>query len=315
MSSPRTLASVTAPLNCDCVEVGPDGGEVFVGMYNYDEQSSVRGGGFLMMQTRGDIVHTHTSPDFGVLDAVWASFPDHSKSCIFMACSDGMLRVFDSVSSTVVFSTPVTNNAGTAANTENILMAVSTNSNLSAVISAKGQLVVLDKKNFTSVLNVPNAHDPVIESWTCALAPEAGTVATGADDCCLKLWDIRSGENTLINKKSHQTGVTTLKFMSDTELLTGSYDERIRRFDIRNLSQPITEVRSIGGIWRIKPHNELLFVAACYGGCQVVSLDDFRPVSGPFIAHNSMAYGISPINDNTAISCSFYDRAIQIWQF
>lgn len=307
MSSPTTIKSVSAPLNCDSVETGPNGA-IFVGMYNYDEASSVRGGGFLLLDNSGDITYTYTDTQFGCLDAIWLN-----ESFVKMACSDGIMRVLDSDSKTIRSETPVTKNAGSAENTENILMAISANTHNTAVISAKGQLIVLDEHMNITMDAV--AHDPVMESWTCALAPESGLVASGADDCCLKLWDIRTAENVMTNRRTHLTGVTTLKFMSDTELLSGSYDERIRRFDIRNLNQPITEVRSIGGVWRLKPLNDLLYVAACYGGCQIVRLDDFTPISAPYTQHKSMAYGISPINSSTAISCSFYDRIIHMWQF
>jgi WD40 repeat protein len=309
MRTPKVVKSITAPSNCDSIEVGKD--KVFVGMYNYDESSSVRGGGYLLLDRDGDIVVTELNENFGCLDAVW-----RSDNLVATACSDGYIRTIDSANGAIVETIGLTESPGSAERTDNILMALSDNGTHIAAISAKGQLVILDGSHGEAVMDIPAAHDPVIESWTCALGPkECNLVASGADDCCLKLWDVRSGTNVMTNKRSHQTGVTTVRFMSETELISGSYDERIRRFDIRNIIQPVTEEKSIGGVWRLKPCDDLLFVAACYGGCQVVALDTFKPVCEPHLEHKSMAYGISPINSSRAMSCSFYDHLIQVWQF
>jgi WD40 repeat protein len=66
-------------------------------------------------------------------------------------------------------------------------------------------------------------------------------VASGGDDNLLKLWDIRMSEPVLINK-SHGGGIVRLRMMND-QIWTGSYDEMLRIFDKRKLSESIECVK------------------------------------------------------------------------
>ena len=301
-----TFAKYTAPYNCDAVEISPNKESVFVGMYEYEESSSSREGGFLMMNSQGELEQTLTTVDYGCLDAKWTSDTE-----IVIACSDGIIRTYSTVSKSIVAEVALVDSP-TSANTANILMTIDVEAETTAAISAKGQLSLL--RNNT-ILSQWEAHSPVIESWTCALNKEATIVATGSDDCCLKFWDTRSEELIFSNSKSHRMGTTCIEFIRENEVLSGSYDDRIRKFDMRNLTQPIIEYKSIGGIWRMKPIDNILLVAACYGGCQVINFDDFTPIVAEYTLHESMAYGIGALSKNTAVSCSFYDKQILYWNY
>jgi diphthamide biosynthesis protein 7 len=133
----------------------------------------------------------------------------------------------------------------------------------------------------------------------------------------MKVWDARSSDLVHQDKRSHSMGVTCLEFLSDNIILTGSYDERIRKFDLRNPSVPLVEFKSIGGIWRLKPCEKYLLVAACYGGCQILAEDEcsYKYVVPEYKGHDSMAYGIASLGEGKAVSCSFYDRSVQFWSF
>ena len=304
---PYTIKRYTAPHNCDSVEVNPSKSRAFVGMYEYEESSASRGGGFLIMSSEGELVHNHSTPNYGCLDAKWISDSD-----IAFACSDGLIRTYSTFSNSVSSEVPVVPHPSPT-NTANILMTIDVVKETTAVITAKGELILVKEGQ---VVTRWEAHSPIIESWTCALRPDANLVATGSDDCSLRFWDTRSQELVLSNTKSHRMGTTCIEFLGESEVLSGSYDDRIRKFDLRNLSEPILEFKSIGGIWRLKPtESNHLMVAACYGGCQVVDLTDFSPVVSRYVEHESMAYGIDSISADTGVSCSFYDKQILYWKY
>ena len=310
MLEPRTVHSVNLPHNCDSVEINTARDRVFVGMYEYEESSFSRGGGFAMLDREGRVRHTHVNKDWGALDACWNA----NNDTIVMASSDGIVRVYDCTdmdNPTCVRETRAVETPGSD-KTENILMAIDVKGDMWCTITAKGELAFFRTGNLISRID---AHSNVIESWACALSHDTTMAASGSDDCALKIWDTRTNELAMQNTKSHMMGTTCLEFISDTEILTGSYDDRIRRFDLRNIKEPVTERKSIGGIWRLKPLEDRLFVAACYGGCSVVDIGDFRPIVSEYTKHESMAYGIGALDHNYAVSCSFYDKLVSYWDF
>ena len=301
--------AISAPFNCDSVEVNDSLDTVFVGMYQYEESTLERGGGFLITNSNGDIL-AEGNHDFSCLDAKWID-----TTTIALACSDGVLRVLNTERNEITSNLPVVD-LPSSADTSNILMTVDSVLDCTATITAKGKLCIV--KDFLTLESSWQAHSDVMESWCCALSPTAQLVASGSDDCCMKVWDVRSSDLVHLDKRNHSMGVTCLEFLSENIILSGSYDERVRKFDLRNPSVPISEFRSIGGIWRLKPYKNLLLVAACYGGCQVLTetnSETYVPVVPEYKGHDSMAYGIGCLGDSSAVSCSFYDKSIQFWSF
>ena len=86
------------------------------------------------------------------------------------------------------------------------------------------------------------AHD--LEAWAVAFALDEGgrVVATGADDAAFKGWDVRSGLDApvFVNRRAHAAGVTCVApSPHDAHVIaTGSYDDRVRLWDVRNLARP-----------------------------------------------------------------------------
>jgi WD40 repeat protein len=296
-----TLQTLSTPFNCDCVEINPTRRDrALIGMYEYEESSASRGGGFLLVDRDGAVTDSVTGPDWGVLDAQW--FDDE---IVLMACSDGVIRRW---SRSGLSEFPVEEPGGGVGS---ILMTVDLcpATGRAVTISAKGRVSLLSPDG--AVTGTWEAHSPVIESWMAAVRGD--TVVTGSDDCSLRVWDARSQSLVAQNTRTHGAGTTVARFLSDTTILSGSYDERIRRFDLRNLASPVEEVRSIGGIWRLKPFHDLLLVAACYGGCEIRSLADLSPAGGPYTEHESMVYGIDCFERDRVVSCSFYDKSVRFW--
>ncbi len=171
------------------------------------------------------------------------------------------------------------------------------------------------------------------EVWAACFTTHEHVVLTGGDEGYLKIWDIRSGTSLPIQTLSQtfEAGVTVLSPHPRQEHLfaCGSYDETMAVMDLRFVSSsqaPKLLCHSDplgGGLWRLKwhPHDDTrLLVAAMHGGCRVVEVGETIQVQQKFIHHKSMAYGAdwlvyqSPSRKiQAAVSCSFYDQAMYVW--
>nr|GMC75688.1 diphthine methyltransferase homolog [Ipomoea batatas] len=177
------------------------------------------------------------------------------------------------------------------------------------------------------------AHD--FEVWAASFdIHQPQLVYTGSDDCKFSCWDSRDDPSKLVfqNTKVHTMGVCCIaKNPSDPNtLLTGSYDEHLRIWDVRSISRPVNE-KSIslhGGVWRIKYHPVvpgIVLTACMHNGFAVVNVERDEPeVMETYKKHGSLAYGadwqrgslcMEGKRENTAIAtCSFYDRLLHIWK-
>eukprot|EP00002_Diphylleia_rotans_P020222 TRINITY_DN3923_c0_g2_i3.p1 TRINITY_DN3923_c0_g2~~TRINITY_DN3923_c0_g2_i3.p1 ORF type:complete len:161 (+),score=27.17 TRINITY_DN3923_c0_g2_i3:513-995(+) len=151
-------------------------------------------------------------------------------------------------------------------------------------------------------------------------------ILTGADDCLLKGWDARSTKTrpTFVSKR-HEMGVCSI-MSHPTEcnvIATGSYDEHLRLWDVRNFKVPMIEQKLSGGVWRIKwnPCDPLqMLVATMQDGFKVVAFKDSTfQHEGAVVQHMqkqaSLAYGVGYRSCGSWVAgCSFYDRAFHLWQ-
>eukprot|EP00929_Paragymnodinium_shiwhaense_P015049 TRINITY_DN123056_c0_g1_i1.p1 TRINITY_DN123056_c0_g1~~TRINITY_DN123056_c0_g1_i1.p1 ORF type:complete len:355 (-),score=71.58 TRINITY_DN123056_c0_g1_i1:19-1083(-) len=187
------------------------------------------------------------------------------------------------------------------------------------------------------------AHDA--EVWFVEAAPggEEALLLTGADDCMLKLWDLRAAPAAgpvAKNSKAHEAGVLAAAFRpaDSNAFVTGSYDERLRLWDLRNLAHPVTTGSRCGdGTYRIRwDASGHIFVASmragvliCDGG--VAGVADSGPSlevlmrhghgQGSDEAEEGIAYGLSvqpaagcqSSSSFRVASASFYDKSIQVW--
>ena len=176
------------------------------------------------------------------------------------------------------------------------------------------------------------AHD--FELWTtCFDLHQPQLVYTGSDDCKFCCWDMRDNPSKMVfqNSMVHKMGVCCIaKSPSDPNtILTGSYDECLRVWDLRSISRPINEISVClgGGVWRIKHHpfvSGLVLAACMHNGFAIVNIEGEKPeVVETYNQHGSLAYGADwqkekllpggKTKSTVLATCSFYDRLLRIW--
>src|SRR5437667_11010068 len=116
---------------------------------------------------------------------------------------------------------------------------------------------------------------------------------------------------------SHDAGVVSILPISETLVLTGSYDNSLRAFDYRNLKKPISSINLDGGVWKLlaRPSSVSGSLLACCmqtGACTVnlniTSLSLQRQGLFEPKEDNRLIYGASWQSENIAALCSFYEK-------
>ena len=203
-----------------------------------------------------------------------------------------------------------------------------------------------------SLVSQWRAHD--LEPWSVSLDKSAPHLLySGADDSLLLGWDLRAPTDraslevpasppegdwepsrVFLNRRAHEAGVCCVRTHASRpeHLVSGSYDERVRVWDKRNLGRPLVvhEVEAGGGVWRLEwcAWDPAMAVAACmYGGCKALGLRldaGAVDVVAQYKGHGSIAYGadfLPPLAEVGAsdgvdvVSCSFYDNQVHGWTF
>ena len=174
---------------------------------------------------------------------------------------------------------------------------------------------------------VEGAHD--LEMWAIAFdATRADVLYTGADDCAFKAWDLRDASRAqMVNRKTHCAGVTCVvpSPRDENTVVTGSYDDHVRLWDVRSMKSPVSELNVGGGAWRCRwhPTRNALACAAMGGGAVLVDVDD---ASGAlkevftYDEHESIVYGADWVqldgdddSSDVLVTCSFYDKSVRCW--
>jgi len=183
------------------------------------------------------------------------------------------------------------------------------------------RIIVSDSKGKVHVYkysesNTESTHEYTghgYEAWTCCFsASDSNLIYSGGDDCSLNCYDLRMDGVARKNTKIHTMGVTAMLADRNSEhcLFTGSYDERLRCWDERNLKRDVWEANVGGGVWRIKQKDDKLLIGAMHGGFVVVQGQD---IIKRYTEHESLAYGADWISSDVAATCSFYDHVLNVW--
>ncbi|CAF4954176.1 unnamed protein product [Pieris macdunnoughi] len=194
------------------------------------------------------------------------------------------------------------------------------NGNTSVIVSDSAGNVTLWKVDDTlEKVGEWQAHG--YEAWIAAFNYwNLDVFYTGGDDCVLKCFDRKSPDVVMTNR-SHEAGVTAIRSHVDVEhqLLTGSYDEKVRLWDARQMKRCLTETNVGGGVWRLKwhPNRKSVILAACmYGGFRLLRAEDTIEILYEYLEHESIAYGADWKFENKELSmvatCSFYDCNLRV---
>ena len=135
------------------------------------------------------------------------------------------------------------------------------------VSTQQGSVIVYQLNNqneFSEILHINNAHVMLGECmpvWITCFDPHSkNTLVTGGDDCMMKLWDLRQGDQPTHNNKVHNAGVTSAQWhpVDEHVFASGSYDENLRVWDHRAMRSPISEIH-VGNGWKSKSINILQY--------------------------------------------------------
>ncbi|BBN10762.1 diphthine methyl ester acylhydrolase [Marchantia polymorpha subsp. ruderalis] len=268
-------------------------------LYLYSAEKTAEGGSSDLSLTQ--IFHTETS---GVFDICWRPWSDgSSRPCLAQASADGTLRLHE-LQDDPTSSAAELHETSRADVSSSMCLFVDWAPN-----SCEPQLAVSHSDGSLSVIDVGQADPQVISSWA-AHGFEAWIVSydtwkpqivhSGGDDSQFCCWDLRDTQRPAFrDRKTHQMGVCSIQSspLRENILVTGSYDEHVRLWDLRMLHKPVVqaELGLGGGVWRLKWHHsdsQLLLAACMHNGFAVARVgDDEIEVLERYEEHNSLAYG------------------------
>lgn len=168
------------------------------------------------------------------------------------------------------------------------------------------------------------ARAPIVHSGNVlalALSPDGKSIASGGQDCVIRLWDLQTGKEKS-KWVGHYGGVTALAFSKDgTTLVSGSYDAKVKVWNAAHSSGP--DVVQAHADWvqclALNKKNTLLASGSRDGKVKL-----WNPADGKEIANLGTqpgavtALAFSHHRDKTFLAAATRDDknkgAIQVWQ-
>ncbi|KAK6741623.1 hypothetical protein RB195_009472 [Necator americanus] len=171
-------------------------------------------------------------------------------------------------------------------------------------------LLDVSSPSLTSYVSCTDKADTGCEVWTCSLNDTL--LCTGGEDAVLKVWDIRS--QTMVQRLNEfNAGVTFSNWKKDNVIITGSYDQHIRLFDMRKSKESLKAIETSGGVWHIEDYQNArkqYRVAACmYGGWTLLD-ENFDIIKADDKAGQELLYGVTMANENLLIYTTFNDYKV-----
>ncbi|KAK9454126.1 WD40-repeat-containing domain protein [Dipodascopsis uninucleata] len=310
---------------------------LIIGTYKLEE-SGIRHGAldvYALESGRLKLIKSITSPKSSILDL---KFSFHEKTLLATAHSTGIICLWNVQcleSGDVQIDLISENNV--VDSSDILVLSISfgnTNSTLLSTSLSSGELKVfcIETGQYLRTLQQSASVDVhSLEAWTSVFGNNDSVLYSGGDDSALSAFDLRVNHPIWKDTRSHGAGVTAiLPFPGkDNQLWTGSYDEKLRSWDLRgSLGRGflVDDVCLGGGVWRLIPEplecssmRPLTLACCMHGGARIVEfkqdIDASSVVKTIYRNHESMVYGGDWSNDGQTIAtCSFYDKKLNIWK-
>ncbi|KAL1497904.1 hypothetical protein ABEB36_008786 [Hypothenemus hampei] len=196
---------------------------------------------------------------------------------------------------------------------------------------SNGNIHLLQLQNDKLVLQ-QSWHGHSFQAWIAGFYYwDPNIVFSGGDDAVFLKFDKRIGDSPVAKNREHDAGVTSFHSNKSNEFIvvSGSYDENIRLWDIRNIKNSLNLIKMPGPLWRLKwdPFiQKYLLAASMLGGVHIIKvLPNKMEIVDSYYEHKNIAYGadwsfLEPDaletfhgEGNVLVgSCSFYDQLVCI---
>ncbi|WP_437492801.1 pentapeptide repeat-containing protein [Sorangium sp. So ce1014] len=173
--------------------------------------------------------------------------------------------------------------------------------------------IVLRELATGTALRVLTGHSAWITS--IAFSPDGDTLASGSDDCSVRLWDVSTG-NVLGVLKGHSRDVTTVAFSPDGEwLASGAHDATVRLWQVGTFRQLSVLQGHLDGVTSVmfSPDGEVLASGAHDATVRLWELstgDMLRMLSG----HRGGVLSVAFSPDGEMLASGSLDYDIGLWQ-
>ncbi|TGZ85726.1 WD40 repeat-like protein [Ascodesmis nigricans] len=183
-------------------------------------------------------------------------FSPHSPSTIAIATTLGCIHIYTLSADTLTVSPTPTQTLFVGTSDEDLILSLNfspTNPTEIAFTTTAGQVGFVD---ITSAEEARRWDTHDLEAWTCEYTRDGHGLYSGGDDSVITFRDLRAGMESWRDRKTHGAGVTAVlcspELEAKGEMVSGSYDEVVRVWDVRGVRRRVVdEVGVGGGAWRV----------------------------------------------------------------
>ncbi|KAL0212543.1 hypothetical protein RCL1_006169 [Eukaryota sp. TZLM3-RCL] len=270
----------------------------FVGTYQLQEDRSYTGSidTLLLSSSPSPTLSTTLLFDSGVFDIV------HHNDRLYSCHTNGSIKRF-LPSSTGLISQDINKVSSST------LTSLSFCNDTLFLSAANGDIIRCNSATLEPT-NTIQSHS--YDSW-CVLGLDSSTCLSGGDDAKLNVNDFRSNSVTT-SFDFHEAGVTSLlASQRESVFFSGSYDDYLIEFDLRNKKRPINKTKLPGGVWDIFPTTfspDHLACVCMYGGA--VLLNNERQVVWNSATNDQLIYGFDVLSDGSCLIADFYGKSVSL---